>query len=769
MRPILRIARTELATLFYSPIAWILLIVFACQVGIDFMNIFEDLFRVKAQGRVINFSLTAGCLIGTKGLYETIQQTLYLYIPLLTMGLMSREFASGSIKLLYSSPVKSRQIVLGKYLSMVIYALILTGILFLPVVTMMLSIGSVDIGLPLAGLLGLFLLVCAYMAIGLFMSCLTSYQVVAAVATLSALAFLNFIGNVGQEFPFVREITYWLSITGRASEMVGGLICSDDVIYFLVVIGLFLGMSMLKIKTEKVHYSFFSHIVRYVAIVLAALLIGYCSSRPSMKTFYDATRNKARTLSKESQEIVNQLKGPLKITTFCNILDNDFDIGAPKSVKKDEELFKQYVRFKPEIELDYVYYYAPPVDRSIYTRFPDKTVEQIAKEVARKKRFNFRKLKTPDEVKAVVDLEPEEYRFVRLIERGSGERSFLRIYDDMFRQPGEVEISVAMKKLIVQPVKIGFLTGHGEREAKGKGDQDYSIFASSLSFRQSMINQGFDLVTLRLDTINEISSSINMLLIAEMRTPLSAVEDKVLQKYIDRGGNIMILADARRQAAMNPLLRQFGVEIMEGTLVQPSETYLPNLITSQATGESKDFASLFKSMGGNKRLVITMPGAVALKVSEKKDFDVLPLLVTSADKAWLEVQTVNVTEDSLSLDTLKGERMGAYITAVAATRDVEGKQQRVLILGDADCFSNAELLLQNRTGFVSRNFALITTSFRWLSNDQFPLLVKRPANQDVVLKTETSHITPLKIVYIWVIPAMFAIVGVLVWWRRRGR
>lgn len=69
-------------------------------------------------------------------------------------------------------------------------------------------------------------MICAYAAIGLFMSTLTSYQVVAAVGTLAVLAALNYIENVGQDIPFVRDITYWLSISGRADTFFKGMICS---------------------------------------------------------------------------------------------------------------------------------------------------------------------------------------------------------------------------------------------------------------------------------------------------------------------------------------------------------------------------------------------------------------------------------------------------------------------------------------------------------------------------------------------------------------
>jgi len=121
---ITRIARTELATLFYSPVAWLLLLAFACQVGIDYGTIITEIAKIPVMDREITFSITAGVVLGTWGLYEAIQDTIYLYIPLLTMNLMSREYASGSIKLLYSSPVNSLQIVLGKFLSMVVVALI---------------------------------------------------------------------------------------------------------------------------------------------------------------------------------------------------------------------------------------------------------------------------------------------------------------------------------------------------------------------------------------------------------------------------------------------------------------------------------------------------------------------------------------------------------------------------------------------------------------------------------------------------------------------
>ena len=132
MRRIYKIAKAELATLFYSPVAWFIWVVFAFQVGMTFVGLMEE----KAQSSTLGYAFgmqTASLLGGMRGLYTIVQQYLYLYMPLLTMSLMSREYSSGSIKLLYASPVTSTHIILGKFLSMMLYGLVLLGVLFVMV------------------------------------------------------------------------------------------------------------------------------------------------------------------------------------------------------------------------------------------------------------------------------------------------------------------------------------------------------------------------------------------------------------------------------------------------------------------------------------------------------------------------------------------------------------------------------------------------------------------------------------------------------------
>ena len=113
MKNILRIARIELSLLFYSPVAWIVLIVFVVQAGWQYTSLIERMETAQQMGQVMD-DLTSTVFTGFFSLFPKMQEYLYLYIPLLTMGLISREIHSGSIKLLYSSPIRTIDIVAGE-------------------------------------------------------------------------------------------------------------------------------------------------------------------------------------------------------------------------------------------------------------------------------------------------------------------------------------------------------------------------------------------------------------------------------------------------------------------------------------------------------------------------------------------------------------------------------------------------------------------------------------------------------------------------------
>ena len=765
MKTIFRLAKTELRILFCSPVSWLILVIFAFQAGLNFSENFGGQLKRVALEYGLG-EVTMQTFAGYTGLLVSMVNNLYLYIPLITMGLMSRELSSGSIKFLYSSPITTTQIILGKYLSMLIYGAMLMVILLIYVVFGYFAIENMDLPYVLTGVLGLYLLTCAYAAIGLFMSSITSYQVVAAMGTLAVLAVLNFIGDVGQSISFVRDITYWLSISGRTYPFLSGMICREDVLYFIIVISLFIILSVMRLQAARKRRSKAVTFARYFAVIGGALFIGYLTSLPVSKFYYDATALKKNTLTPGSQEVVKKLDGGLTITTYMNILDENYGSALPDQLKNDFARFEQYVRFKPEIKMKYVYYYAPSVQPSFPGRFDDLQDKERAERICKIMDLDFDLFLSPEEIDQVIDLKSEGYRFVRVLERENGQKATLRLYNDMMKHPSETEITTALKRFLVPAPRIAFLTGHGERSVNSSGDRYYYTFAKSIYFRQSLINQGFDAFELSMKE-QEIPEDVNILVIADMRSPLSNEEMQKLERYVERGGNLFILGEPNRQEAMNPVLAKFGVELMPGTLVQQNPDYLPSIITAQLTDQAAAQSPSYAQLKG-WRGTIVMSDASPLQYVTGKGYDVKPIAVTLPRGSWNELETTDFLDGELSLNEAIGEKEQSYPVVLSLTRDKGGKEQRIVITGDADCISNAELA-NGRNGMFAINFNFISETFKWLSYGEFPIDTSRPQPIDNALRV-TRKIEPwLNLFALGIIPFLLAFAGFMVWYKRKGR
>ena len=765
MKTIYKLAKTELQTLFYSPIAWLIIVVFIFQVAMVLTGKFEGVVRDQALGYGASNVTFSVFVLNWGGLFPSVQGYLYLYIPLLTMGLMSRELGSGSIKLLYSSPVTNTQIILGKYLSMMIYGLVLIGILLIFVLFSAFTIKEFDLPAVLSGLLGLYLLICAYAAIGLFMSSLTSYQVVAAICTLAMLAVLNYVKGVWQDVAFVRDVTYWLSISGRSDEFIGGLICSEDVLYFIIVVALFLWLTIIRLQACRQKSAWTVTWGKYAGVFCVAMLLGYLSSRPKLMTFYDATRTKVRTLTPNSQEVIKRLKGGLTITAYTNLFDvRDLWTATPRSVNQDKERFKQYTRFKPEIKMKYEYYYDTIPGLRTMERREGKTLKEKAEKVAKINNMNFRIFQAPEKMKEKIDLLPENNLFIRQLERDNGQKIFLRVFDDMAHQPGEREITATMKRLVMDVLpKVGFVHGHGERDNNREGDRNYRRFAQDKPFRHSLVNQGFDVVNITLD--EEIPSDINIIVIAEMREFMTGAQERNLDKYIARGDNLFILGEPKRREYMEPLVNRFGVHFVPGTIVYDVKDYLPDFVVSRSTAEA---TKLSYPYGGSWRYSrIAMPGVAGLEYTGGNEYAMTPLFMTDS-VCWNELTTTDFVDDTVRYNPETGEVRKSYITGLALSRKTGNKEQRIVVLGDADCISNGEISI-SRQNMWTENYAMVDGTFFWLSNGEVPIDVRRPSPPDNEVYLTQGQMAVWSVVFKWLLPVALAILAIVIWIRRKGR
>jgi len=763
MSTIFQIAKSELKSLFCSPIAWFVLVIYTFQLGYGFTEMLNSKLVNGVMGQNLE-NLTFEVFISGFGspLFKTVVSSLFLYIPLLTMGLMSREYSSGSIKLLLSSPITEVQIVLGKYFSMLAYGVIMMLIIAVYIIFGALAIKDIDLPLLIAAVAAIFLLFCFYSAIGLFFSCITSYQIVAALGTIFTMVFFQYVGGLFQTIPFVGEVTFWLS--SSAHGLIRGLISSDHVFYFILLSTMFVVFSILNIKFQRQKKSILNKTLQYAAIFLLTLVIGYATSRPKTTLYWDVTRFKQATLTPKSQKILSWFNGEPILTSYVNFMGNPhiIDKGYPGNINGDKLTFGQYVRFKPDIKMRYVYYYENVQtchSNGCETHDQNGFIE-LAKKTARINSINFNKALTGDDIRQDIDDKEAENGFVRTFEVDGLPKAYIRMYpNDLSPYPGENEISTALSAMHDGAEKIGFIAGHGERDLDGTADQDYSGFPNSRSTRHSLINKGFYPYKLKVE--EQIPADVNIIVIADVKVPFSDEELENIENYIERGGNLVINTDINRMRQMEPLLQLLGVGTVSGILAQCNQGYPPTSVFTYFPDENK-MANSYLPGFKDRRIPIVMKGCVGLVKKSDKGFEVESLL-EARQGTWNVVSTSNpdeIVEDSIAANT-----SAIYSTALSLTRRIENKEQRILIFGDSDWFSKGEL--SAGWTFAVANNAMITNMFKWMSYDKYPISFDRPSLPDNELYFKFKHKGMSNLFFLFLFPILWFIWGAIVWYRRR--
>ncbi|MDO6736378.1 Gldg family protein [Wenyingzhuangia sp. 2_MG-2023] len=754
MKKIVRIARVELSILFYSPVAWLVLIIFIIQCGITITDLIDAKAASQELGNKLK-GLTKDVFGGYDAFFNSVKNKLYLYIPLLTMGLMSRELSSGSIKLLLSSPITNRQIILGKFLAMLMYCFLLVLVLFGVVLIGVVSIESIDFYYLLGGVFGLYLLACSYAAIGLFMSSLTTYQVVAAMSTLAVFALLNFMSSVGQSIDFVRDITYWMSLSDRVDNFRIGLISSKDVIYFLLIISLFLTLSIMRLNAGRSSYSSATKAIRYSVVVASVLFIGYLSSLSVFNGYYDTTRFKTNTLTKNSQELFKQLDAPLKITVYPNVINYFSHIGAPKFRIFDLRQFEDYTRFLPNLEINYQPYYNYTLDKRDET---GKPLLERAQRYATANGYDFDEVLNPEEIDKIVDLSPELNGFVRVVEY-KGKTANLRMFFDQVGYPKEAEVSAAIKNILHGAPKVGVLTGNYERGIAKRGDKDYKQVLAELNVRTSLINQGFEVAPVSIENNQELPLDLSVLVIADPIEAYKSDQLKKISNYIKQGGSAVIAGEPSKQALLNPILKEIGVQFSEGMLLQESQDYKLDLIQGKMSDTALNLGFSIK-----EKSVISLPNAMAITYKDTLGFNATPVVVTNPEEVWNHTEKINLETDSISFNSEKYKKEKVTV-ALALQRNVQGKEQKIMVLGDADFMSNKEISRSNLK--KQENYTFVKEMFKWFSNGEYPIDTTRPTTTDNKILISQEKLKWVKIAFIGLVPFLVAILGVFTLIKRK--
>src|SRR6059058_1841158 len=245
MSNIIAIAQKELKSYFSSPIAYIVIGLWALLYGYFFAAILHFFVQQSMQMNQFGMQGPQSMNVNQQMIRPLLQNVTILVLflmPMVTMRTYSEEKRSGTIELLLTSPITDFQIIMGKFLGamalygvMLLVSLIHIGILF--------RFGNPEWKPIVTFYLGLLLLGGCFVSLGLFISSLTKNQIVAGMVTFAVFLLLWIITWIGSfSGPTVDKVTQYLSILDHLDDFGKGVLDTTHIIYYVsfITFGLFL-------------------------------------------------------------------------------------------------------------------------------------------------------------------------------------------------------------------------------------------------------------------------------------------------------------------------------------------------------------------------------------------------------------------------------------------------------------------------------------------------------------------------------------------------
>jgi len=315
--------KKELKSYFTSPVIYTVLTVFLAIAGYFFYS--NILMIVLLQGSSVRVNLW-------EYTFNDMRFIMILLLPLITMRLFAEEKKHGTIELLFTSPLRDREIVWGKYCACLsVLATIFVLTLLYPLLFK--SMFYVDVGPVVAAYLGLFLLGATFLSCGLFVSSLTENQIVAAIGTFGVLVSLWFVENYqgAEGLPIIDALTR-LSFQKHFYSFKRGVINTKDIIYFVTVCLFFIFLTLKTLDVRKrtpisvtgtlfgisfkkpdiYWFVFTGKLLLFVCVFLFVNVAGNNYNRR-----FDLTPGRFFSLAPASYRVLGLLKDEMKLTVFC--------------------------------------------------------------------------------------------------------------------------------------------------------------------------------------------------------------------------------------------------------------------------------------------------------------------------------------------------------------------------------------------------------------------------------------------------------------------
>ncbi|HNP26290.1 MAG TPA: Gldg family protein [Nitrosomonas sp.] len=310
----------------------------------------------------------------------------------------------------------------------------------------------------------------------------------------------------------------------------------------------------------------------------------------------------------------------------------------------------------------------------------------------------------------------------------------------------EQAFTQALMRLVRSEEKlIMALSGHGERSLEGAANYDLGEFGQQLRLN------GFVSQPLNLAVVPNIPANASMLLIASPQTDLLPGEVDKLLDYIDTGGNLLWLVDQESLKGLLPLTEKLRLILTPGFVVDPQSDQLKAPMTF-ALGTSYGQHEITRGFD----YITVFPFARQIAFNENEQWRIISL-VEVAQNGWVEK---NPLDEAFVFDPDE-DVAGPITVAVALTRYVDDREQRIIVVGNGHFLANTYLGNGNNLDF---GINLVN----WLVGDEAMITIQPRATQDSYLALGETALTAIVVVFLFFLPGIFLLSGVVIWWRRKS-
>lgn len=295
---------------------------------------------------------------------------------------------------------------------------------------------------------------------------------------------------------------------------------------------------------------------------------------------------------------------------------------------------------------------------------------------------------------------------------------------------------------------VTFMTGHGERSPEAQANFDLGQFGKELARRKIKAQ------TINLATLPAIPDNSALLVMTAPAVPLLTGELDIIKRYIQRGGNLLLLTDPDNKY-LAVVLQHLGITQIQGTIVDSSsKLYGVNdpsfVLASEYTQHpiTKGFQT-----------ITLYPAVAALEIDQASNFKVEALL-SSAIQSWTETGAI---AGKISFDADSHEKQGPLAFAYALTRTVNEKtQQRIVVVGDGDFLANAFI---GNVGNLDMGLRMVN----WLIHDDRFINIPAKTAADKSLQLTQTAVAVIGFGFLIIIPLLLIGTGLFIWNKRKQR